>query len=185
MRKWLPQTDILAHPNIVLFISQGGMFSSYESLNYGIQNLAIPFASDHFRNAILIEDKGIGKWIDFRNITKESLLHALNEMLTNKEYARRSKDLSNIFNDNLVHPMDEFVWWIEHVIKFDGAKYLKSHAADMCIFTYLLLDVILVNVAICAVILFVFFNLILMKLIVQRCLSKKKANNTSKNKKKQ
>lgn len=158
------------------------MFSSYESLNYGIQHLAIPFASDHFRNAILIEDKGIGKWIDFRNITKESLLHKLNEMLTNKEYAIRAKELSVIFRDNLVHPMEEFIWWIEHVIKFNGATYLKSHAAEMSLFTYLLLDVILMNLVICTIILMTFYYSF--KHMINKIRSKNKTN-TSKNKKKQ
>lgn len=47
------------------------------------------------------------------------------------------------------------MFWIEHVAKFKGAKHLKSHAAKMCWFTYLLLDVILVNLLAVFAVLFI------------------------------
>lgn len=154
IRKWLPQTDILAHPNIVLFISHGGMFSNFEAINYGIQMIVIPLGGDQFRNAFRAEQAGYAKVLHFRDITHESLKGTLGEMLTDNKYAVRAKEISSIFRDNLVHPMDEFFWWIEHVIKFRGAKHLKSHAAEMSLFTYLLVDVMLVNVI--ALIIFAF-----------------------------
>lgn len=58
----------------------------------------------------------------------------------------KAKQTSAIFKDNIVHPMEEAMFWIEHVAKFKGAKHLKSHAANMSWFTYLLLDVLLVNI---------------------------------------
>lgn len=152
--KWLPQTSILAHPNIVLFISQGGMFSNFEAVNYGIPILIIPFVSDQFRNAKITESKGYGKSIDFKDVTKESFHALVNEMITDKKYSNRAKEISAIFKDNLVHPMDEFHWWIEYVIKTGGANHLKSHAVDMSPFSYLLLDVFLMNVIV--IMIFVF-----------------------------
>lgn len=148
IRKWLPQNDILAHPNIVLLISHGGMFSNFEAINYGIQMLVIPFVGDQYRNALRIKSAGYGKFLDFKDITHESLYGVLNEMLTDSKYSRRAKEISAVFNDNAVHPMDEFIFWIEHVIKFRGVQHLKSRAANMSVFTYLSLDVIAVNLVI-------------------------------------
>lgn len=145
IRKWLPQSDILAHPNVVLFVSHGGMFSNFEAITYGVQMLVIPFVGDQYRNALRVQQAGYGKFMDFRDITDDSLIGVLNEMLTDRKYSNRAKEIAAVFGDNIVHPMDEFIWWIEHVIKFRGAKHLKSHAAEMSLFTYLLLDVILVN----------------------------------------
>lgn len=96
IRKWLPQMDILAHPKIVLFISQGGMFSNFEAVTYGIQMLVIPFVSDQFRNALLIESKGYGKFIDFKDVTHESFHALINEMITDKKYSNRAKEISGI-----------------------------------------------------------------------------------------
>ena len=41
--KWAPQNDILAHKNVVLFISHGGGFGTTESLWNGVPMLIIPF----------------------------------------------------------------------------------------------------------------------------------------------
>lgn len=46
VRKWLPQTDILAHKNLILFIGHGGVFGTQEGIYYGIPMLFIPFYSD-------------------------------------------------------------------------------------------------------------------------------------------
>lgn len=122
------------------------MFSNFEAVKYGIQMLVIPFVSDQFRNGLLIESQGYGKCMDFKDITPESFQRTISEMLSSKKYSRRAKEVSAIFKDNpMAHPMDEFVWWIDHVIKTRGAKYLKSHATDMSLFTYLLVDVALAN----------------------------------------
>lgn len=174
IRKWLPQMDILAHKNVMLFISHGGMFSNFEAINYGIQMLMIPFSGDQHRNAMRVENAGYGKFMDFRDITNDSLLGVLNEMLTDNRYSKKAKEISAIFKDNVVHPMDEFVWWVEHVIKFRGAKYLKSHAIDMSLFSYLLLDVVLVNLIVILSVLFVLF------ISIKKCLCKKKTVDTKK-----
>jgi len=40
VRKWLPQDDILAHPNVKLFVTHGGLLSSTESIMRGMLFLA-------------------------------------------------------------------------------------------------------------------------------------------------
>lgn len=134
------------------------MFSNFEAINYGHQLLVIPFVGDQYRNALRVESTGYGKFMDFRDITHESLFNVLNEMFTDDKYSKRAKEISAIFRENQNHPMDDFIWWIEYVIKFRGAKHLKSVAVDMPLFSYLLLDVILVNLlAILVVVLGVYF----------------------------
>lgn len=154
MLDWLPQTDILAHSNVVLFIAHGDRISNEEAIKYGVPLLVIPFYGDQHRNAYHIERVGYGKILHFNEITHESLYNILAEMLTSPKYSTRAKEFSAIFGENPVHPMDEFIFWIEYVIKFRGAKHLKSHAANMLLFTYLLLDVILVSLAIISTIIF-------------------------------
>lgn len=156
----MPQNDILAHPNVILFIGHGGMFGTMEGLYHGVPLLLIPFFGDQFRNAIRIDASGHGKSIQHRDITKESFSKAINEIISNKAYLNKVKETSAIFQHNLVHPMDEAMYWIEYVAKFKGAKHLKSHAAYISWFTYLLLDVILVTLFGAFVILLVIYALV-------------------------
>lgn len=161
IRKWMPQNDILAHPNVILFIGHGGMFGTMEALYHGVPLLSIPFFGDQFRNAIRIEASGHGKFIQHRDITTKTLSKAINEIISNQAYLNRVKETSTIFQDNLVHPMDEAMYWIEYVARFKGAQHLKSHAAHMSWFTYLLLDVAfatLLAVCVCLLVTIHIFN---------------------------
>lgn len=156
----MPQNDILAHRNVILFISHGGMFGTGESLYHGVPLLLIPFFGDQFRNAHRIEAAGYGKFIHHQTITEHSFAKAINEIVSDTVFLQKARETSAIFNDNLVHPMDEAMYWIEHVAKFKGATHLKSHAVRMSWFTYLLLDVMLVGLSAVAAIIFVLYVII-------------------------
>lgn len=146
IRKWLPQNNILAHPNIILFMSQGGMFSTFEAISHGIPMLMIPFVSDQYRNAVRLTNAGYGKYLNFQTITKESLLSSIQQMINDNSFSNKAKEISTIYGDNLVHPMEEAMFWIEYVCRHKGAKHLKSHAISMSWFSYLLIDVFLATI---------------------------------------
>lgn len=144
IRDWLPQSDILAHENVVLFVTHGGLGGRSEGISCGVPMLFIPLFGDQHRNAREIVEAGHGMELPFSDVTATSLSSHLNEMLTNKTYYNRAKEVSNIFNDYLVHPMDEAMYWIEYVARHKGATHLKSNAVNMSWFSYLLLDIVLV-----------------------------------------
>lgn len=148
IRKWLPQNDILAHKNVVLFISHGGMFGHFEAIARGKPLLMIPFFGDQSRNAIRASNAGYARYLNFNEITMELLYSTILELIENPTYANKAKHMSVLYSDNLVHPMDEAIYWIEYVCRHRGAKHLKSHAVNMSWFSYLLLDVLLVNLLI-------------------------------------
>ncbi len=49
LQSWIPQSDVLGHENVVLFITHGGMFGSQEGLARGKPMLFIPFYGDQVR----------------------------------------------------------------------------------------------------------------------------------------
>lgn len=105
--------------------------------------LFIPFFGDQMRNSLKSVASGNALQLPFLDITYETLSTQLNELLNNKSYYNRAKELAYLFNDNLVHPMDEAIFWIEYVARNKGAKHLKSNAVNMSLFSYLMLDIIL------------------------------------------
>lgn len=48
IKAWMPQNDILAHPNIKLFITHTGLLSSQESIWHGVPMLGVPIIVDQF-----------------------------------------------------------------------------------------------------------------------------------------
>ena len=83
--KWLPQQDILAHPNVKLFITHGGLLSTIETIYHGVPVLAIPIAGDQKLNAERIVNQGFGLKLRFADLTEELLLQTINELLTNSK----------------------------------------------------------------------------------------------------
>lgn len=105
--------------------------------------LFIPFFGDQMRNSLKSVASGNALQLPFTEITAETLSAHVNELVTDKSYSYRAKELQQLFNDNLVHPMDEAIYWIEYVARTKGAKHLKSNAVNMSLISYLMLDIFL------------------------------------------
>lgn len=145
-QKWVPQNDVLAHPNVVLFISQGGTFSNYEAVANGVQMLLIPFNHNHYRNAMRAEAAGYAEYILYRTLTLDQLISKLRRMLIiNDSYSKKAKDLAIIMNDNVVSPMAEAMYWIEYACELRWTTHLRTHARHQDWFQYLVIDVFLVS----------------------------------------
>uniref|UniRef100_A0A182YRJ6 UDP-glycosyltransferases domain-containing protein n=1 Tax=Anopheles stephensi TaxID=30069 RepID=A0A182YRJ6_ANOST len=142
VRKWLPQSDILAHPKVVLFITHGGMFGSQEGIYRGVPMLYIPFYGDQHRNALKAEQAGYALTLNFPEVNVITLGSRINELLTNPTFMKQAKRASELFRDNVVPPMQEAMHWIEYVMRHKGAKHLKTKAIELSWTQYLMLDVI-------------------------------------------
>lgn len=81
--KWLPQDDILAHKNVKIFISHGGLGSLVESKYHGVPVVGIPIFGDQEPNVDLIVNEGWAMKIKLETLSKESLSGAIQEVLEN------------------------------------------------------------------------------------------------------
>ncbi|XP_044755560.1 UDP-glycosyltransferase UGT5-like [Coccinella septempunctata] len=143
IRKWLPQNDILAHKNVKLFITHGGIFSIMEAVNNGVPLLAFPIFGDQMLNAKRATAFGFARWLKFRETTVETLKSELDEILTKPKYMENAMKRSRLMKDNPLSAQERLVFWVEYVIRNKGADHLKVAALKLNLFQYLLLDIIL------------------------------------------
>ncbi|KAL0275736.1 UNVERIFIED_CONTAM: hypothetical protein PYX00_003507 [Menopon gallinae] len=158
--KWLPQTDILPHPNVKAFITQGGLQSVSEATYNKVPMIVIPFFADQELNARKLVDEGVAIRIDYETLEVDSFLAALRAVLEDKGYKERMVKYSDLTQDQPQSPLDRAVWWTEYVIRHKGARHLRSPAVDMPWYQYFLLDVFAFLLAVLLIFLYIFYIVI-------------------------
>ncbi|KAI8432277.1 hypothetical protein MSG28_004706 [Choristoneura fumiferana] len=78
---WLPQVDILGHPNTLAFFSHAGMGGTTEAIHFGVPIVAMPVLGDQPANGAAIEESGLGVQVQIRDLNKENLLAAFRKTL--------------------------------------------------------------------------------------------------------
>lgn len=139
--KWLPQRDILAHPNVKLFITHGGLLGTTEAQVAGVPILAIPVYGDQRMNAARAVNAGYGLKLNFEDITEINVLKVVNEILNNPKYHQTAQLKSKRFNDRPLSPQQSVVYWAEYVIRHNGAPQLKSPGVDLSFIQFHSIDV--------------------------------------------
>ncbi|XP_016953607.1 UDP-glycosyltransferase UGT5 [Drosophila biarmipes] len=131
IRKWYPQADILAHPNVKLFITHGGLLSTTESVYYGKPVLGLPCFYDQHVNVKRAQRMGFGLGLDLNNLKQEELEKAIQTLLNDPRYAEASSAISERYRDQPQSALDRAVWWTEYIIRHKGAPHLRSTARDL------------------------------------------------------
>ncbi|XP_050503661.1 UDP-glycosyltransferase UGT5-like [Diabrotica virgifera virgifera] len=94
LSKWLPQEDILAHPNCKLFITHAGFLSTIETIYHGVPVLTFPLTGDQDLNAFRAVEIDMGHTAVLRDITEEKLDYFLDQLLHNDNYRQNAKKRS-------------------------------------------------------------------------------------------
>lgn len=146
--KWLPQDDVLAHPNVVLFISHCGKGGLSEAKYHGVPVVGIPIMADQPSNLKIAVQEGWAVGLEYADLNENTLTAALHEALTNPSYRNVVKGHSLKFRDRPQHPLDNAAFWVEYVIRHHGAKHLQSPGVRLNFIQFHSLDVIGVLLAI-------------------------------------
>lgn len=74
---------IVGHPNIKVFITQGGLQSIDEATFANVPLVGVPFFADQMRNVDKIVKNGLGLSIDRHNFDKNTFKQTIVEVINN------------------------------------------------------------------------------------------------------
>ncbi|KAK9888374.1 hypothetical protein WA026_000626 [Henosepilachna vigintioctopunctata] len=151
--KWVPQLDILCHPNILFFITHNGLMGTQEAVYCGVPMLSIPTFSDQFLNAKTMVKKGLALELNLEYLTKQEVQLKMRELIENPKFKENAARLSQQFKDRPRKPLDEAVYWIEYVLRHKGAPQLQSDAINLYWYQYYLLDVLVIILSLMSILL--------------------------------
>ncbi|XP_041857092.1 UDP-glucuronosyltransferase-like [Melanotaenia boesemani] len=140
--KWLPQNDLLAHPNAKAFITHGGTHGIYEGICNAVPMLMFPLFGDQGDNVHRMVVRGVAEKLSIYDMASETLVAALKKLIHDKSYKERMVELSQAHLDRPVQPVDLAVFWTEFVMRHKGATHLRVAAHDLNWIQYHSLDVI-------------------------------------------
>lgn len=162
IRNWLPQKEILSHPNVKVFISHGGLIGTQEAIFHGIPIIGIPIYADQYNNLLQAEKHGFGKILEFHEINEEILEKTLKEVLSNESYRINAKEMSRRFKDRPMSAMDTAMYWIEYVIRNKGANFIKNPARELSWWAFNMFDVYAFFVAVTISVLYMSFKVLML-----------------------
>ena len=87
VKSWLPQQDILAHPNLKVFVTHGGIGSVTEAIYHKATLVGIPFANDQKPNLLRAEQQGYAVMLDLDLLEEDKFKNAINMAMESKEMA--------------------------------------------------------------------------------------------------
>ena len=197
--KWLPQDDILAHPNMKAFISHCGLGSVAEAKYHGVPVVGMPIGIDQKTNIDSITAEGWAEKVDFANLNEIELLETVRKVVENPKYffkwrlvnlntnlfdyfryGEKAKSISQLYRDRPTNARETATFWVEYVIRHRGAPHLRYPGADQNFFQSKSIDVVLFLVAV----LFIFVKVLvaLFKFLASKlCKSNKKSKKVKKN----
>ena len=152
---WLPITDILSHPNTLVFINHGGRNSIHEAATYGIPSLTVPLQSEqHFQSQKLVGGVGMAIKLDIHALTETKLSDSITELITNPVYKTNAQRISKVMSIKPRAQRDEILYWVNYVVATGGARHLRP-AGELGWYQVRQLDVLAVFVFITLIILIV------------------------------
>lgn len=87
------------------------------------------------------ENLGWGAQVAYTNLTEASLSWAMNEVLYNQKYLKNTKEIASRLLDQPQPPMEKAIYWIEYVLRHDGAHYMQTSAQHLSVIEYHNLDI--------------------------------------------
>jgi len=122
---WLPQRELLRHPNLRAFVTHGGLNSVQEATYYGVPLIVLPLFADQDYNAYRVDAQNVGFRLEIRDLDFPMMDKALTSILSDTKYKKNMEIKSKIFRDRQQNPLESAIFWTEFVLRNDDTSSLK------------------------------------------------------------
>ncbi|KAG9262135.1 UDP-glucuronosyltransferase 2C1-like isoform X1 [Astyanax mexicanus] len=157
---WMPQNDLLGHPKTRAFVAHGGTNGVQEAIYHGVPLVGFGLIWDQPDNLSKMKVRGAAKMVDIATLDKNSFLQTVKEVLHDPSYRENMQRLSRLHKDVPVKPLDNAVFWIEHVMRHGGAPHLRTESYKMPWYSYHSVDVLLFLLSVVSLIVFITYRVI-------------------------
>ena len=124
--KWVPQNDLLAHPNLKVFVTHGGLLSTQEALFHKVPLVGVPIALDQIGNLERAQRNGFALKLVLQTLTKEELVSSIKRVLTDENIRASMYMMHTLFTDYYDQtPMERGINAVEYVLKHKQLDFLK------------------------------------------------------------
>jgi len=123
---WLPQQDLLGHPNLRVFVTHGGLGSLVEAIYHKAVIVGIPFSQDQKPNLLRAARHGYAAVLDWDALTLDYLKEAVVSGQQDGERRAALERVHSLYMDREHRPVDTAAWWVEYACRHGGAEILGN-----------------------------------------------------------
>jgi len=143
LSSWLPQQDLLGHPNLKVFVTHGGLGSLVEAIYHKAVIVGIPFGNDQKPNLLRAARHGYARSLDWENLSTEDLIKGITDAMDDDEMKAAMERIHGLYVDREEKPVVKACWWVEYVARNKGAAMLRSEAEDIPWHQYHHVDIVI------------------------------------------
>nr|BAG75096.1 ecdysteroid UDP-glucosyltransferase [Autographa nigrisigna nucleopolyhedrovirus] len=135
---WFDQYQVLKHPNVKAFVTQGGVQSTDEAIEALVPMIGLPMMGDQAFNTNKYVELGIGRALNTNTVNTEQLIDAITDVAEDPHYRKHLLQLRNMIRHQMISPLQKAIWYTEHVINNKGRTWLKTKAANVSYSDYVM-----------------------------------------------
>lgn len=115
--------------------------------------------------------RGYGLQLYYDDITVDTLLSSIQELLSNQEYRYNAQEISKRFVDRPITPQDAVTYWVEYAVRHKGAPHLRAQGNNLNFIEFHSIDTY--GVVFVATIIYLYVVYLVSKCLFSKCCGRK------------
>ncbi|PIC25881.1 hypothetical protein B9Z55_018638 [Caenorhabditis nigoni] len=144
LKKWVPQTDLLADKRVKVFMTHGGLGSTMEVAYSAKPALMVPISGDQPQNALMLARHGGAVPYDkFELQDGEKLTRVMKEMVTNPKYQKRAQELFEVLSNQPIDIKMSLMKHLDFAMQFPNLRSQVPEINQVGLIAHYYLDVVM------------------------------------------